>query len=181
MSRAVVPPALVKRVASKFQETEGDLPKVYKVILDSPEFMARENFRSKFKTPFQFVVSALRATDAKIDDGGPTIAVLAKMGQPIYSCPDPTGYFDVAERWMDAGVLTGRWDYAWALVRGSEAGVKVSSAFMEKYSKMDPAKLKQAIIDDVVGGDVGERERKMEGDSVRLLSIMLGSPSFQQR
>ena len=175
------PPALVKRVASKFQETEGDLPKVYKAIIESPEFFARENFRSKFKTPFQFVVSALRATDAKIDDGGPTCTVLGKMGQPIYSCPDPTGYFDQAERWMDAGVLTGRWDYAWALVRGSEAGVHVSPAFLEKYTKMDAAKVKQAIIDDVVGGDVGDRERKMDGDAVRLLSIMLGSPSFQQR
>ena len=46
---------------------------------------------------------------------------------------------------------------------------------------MDAAKVKEAIIDEVVQGDVGDRERKMEVDAPRLLSIMLGSPSFQQR
>ena len=36
-----------------FRETDGDLPKVYWAILSSPEFMSRENYRAKFKTPFE--------------------------------------------------------------------------------------------------------------------------------
>ena len=44
------------------------------------------------------------------------------MGQPIYNCPDPTGYYDRAEAWMDSGVLTSRWDYAWDMVRGGGQG-----------------------------------------------------------
>ena len=47
-----------------------------------------------------------------------TCKELAKMGQPIYDCPDPTGYYFKAEAWMDAGVLTSRWDYSLELMRG---------------------------------------------------------------
>ena len=176
------PPAtLVKKVSQVFMESEGDLPKVYAAIVNSPEFFNREHYRAKFKTPFQFVVSALRITDAKISDAKDTCRVLGKMGQPIYMCNDPTGYFDQAERWMDAGVLTSRWDYAWRLVRDGIPGVEVPKAFVERFAKMDEAKRIQAIADEVVGGDVGDREKKTTGETERMLSVLLGGPSFQQR
>ena len=36
-------------------------------MFHSPEFWAPEAYRAKVKTPFEFVVSALRATDADVD------------------------------------------------------------------------------------------------------------------
>ena len=177
----VPPAALVKKAAAVFMESDGDLTKVYTTILTAPEFFAREHFRSKFKTPFQFVVSALRITDSKVEDGHDTCRLLGKMGQPIYMCNDPTGYFDVAESWMDAGVLTTRWDFSWRLVKDGVPGVKVPAAFVQRYSKVEDAKRTQAIADEVVGGDVGDVEKKTEGDPTRVLSVLLGGPSFQQR
>ena len=96
-------------------------------------------------------------------------------------CNDPTGYFDQAESWMDAGVLTSRWDYAWRLVRNGVPGIMIPPAFIERYAKMDESKRVQAIADEVVGGDVGERERKTTGETDRVMSVLLGGPSFQQR
>ena len=55
------PPALVDRAAARFLETDGDIREVMRTILTSPEFLAPEAYRAKVKTPFEFVVSALRA------------------------------------------------------------------------------------------------------------------------
>ena len=181
------PQALVHKISSVFRTTQGDLPKMYMAIFESPEFMSRENYRCKFKTPNQFIVSALRATQAKIDNAQHTTVVLRNMGEPIYDCPDPTGYFDAAERWMDAGVLTSRWQYAWDLCRGSEDGVSITDSFVNRYKSLKPAEAEQKMIEDLLEGEVGDRELAALKDSAdsndipRMMSIVLGSPSFQQR
>ena len=61
------PPAgLVDRLAARFTETHGDLRAVMTLLLTSPEFLAPASYRAKVKTPFEFVVSAVRATGAEI-------------------------------------------------------------------------------------------------------------------
>ncbi|HEY2585856.1 MAG TPA: DUF1800 domain-containing protein [Tepidisphaeraceae bacterium] len=180
-------PALVSKVASVFHQTQGDLPKVYMAIIESPEFMSRENYRCKFKTPFQFCVSACRTTQAKVKNAEYVVNVLRKMGEPVYDCPDPTGYFDTAERWMDAGVLTSRWQFAWDLARGSADGIALPESFIDKYKSLKPEDAIQKIIEDMLEGEVGDRELvamkdvAQSNDIPRMLSIVLGSPSFQQR
>jgi uncharacterized protein (DUF1800 family) len=182
------PPALVKRVSSTFRRTKGDLPKVYEEIIFSPEFMERGNYRSKFKTPVEFTIGALRATDATVTDGAALNAVLDRMGQPIYNCVDPTGYYDVAESWMDSGVLTSRWDFCWKLIRGSIGGVEIRGTLLDKYEAMKtPEERAKAMVDDVIAADIGERTRRIlkeaseTGDAQRMMSIVLGSPDFQQQ
>jgi uncharacterized protein (DUF1800 family) len=181
------PMTLVKKISSVFHSSNGDLPKVYEAIINSPEFMTRDNYRCKFKSPLFFTVSALRATQAKVDNTIATTEVLRKMGEPVYDCPDPTGYFDAAERWMDAGVLTSRWQYAWDLVRGSVDGVSLTDNFLNRYKGLKPEELQQKLIDDLLEGEVGDRELAAlketapTGDLQRMISIVLGSPSFQQR
>jgi len=181
------PPALVRKVASVFRESGGDLPRVYKAILMSPEFVARENYRAKFRTPFEFTIAALRATNAKVSDGTETCDVIAKMGQPIYDCEDPTGFYDQAEAWMDAGVLTTRWDFAWKMVRGSVTGVEVPAQFMSKYGSLSPQEARDKMVHDLVGADIGDRTAQSLSkaaeakDQAEMLSIILGSPDFQQQ
>jgi len=181
------PPALVRKVAGVFRETQGDLPKVYWAIISSPEFLNQDNYRAKFKTPFQFTVSALRATAANVENAAEACQTVAKMGEPIYNCPDPTGYRDQAESWMDAGVLTTRWQFAWNVVRGAVSGVRVPEPFFNYYRRMKPAEAEQKMIEDLIGGDIGDRElaalkeAAVNQDVPRMTSILLGSPSFQQR
>ena len=182
------PAALVRKVAGVFRDSGGDLPKVYRAILTSPEFIERTNYRAKFKTPFEFTISAIRATDAKLADGGETVNVVAKMGQPIYDCDDPTGFYDQAEAWMDAGVLTSRWDYAWKMARGSIRGVKVPEEFLSKYATLDATASRDKMVHDVIGADIGDRTAqamteagKSGADRKRMLAILLGSPDFQQQ
>jgi uncharacterized protein (DUF1800 family) len=181
------PKELVSRVSAKFKSSDGDLPSVYWEIITSPEFISRANYRAKFKTPFEFTVSALRNTNAKISNGAEVCKALGKMGQPIYDCDDPTGYYDVAESWMDSGVLTTRWDFAWNLVNGSISGVSVPKEAFSRYEQLKPEETLAVMVDDLIGGDIGDRTRTvlkeaaMKNDQPRMLSIILGSPDFQQQ
>jgi uncharacterized protein (DUF1800 family) len=181
------PASLVKKVSSVFMQTDGDLPKVYEAIIRSPEFFQRQNYRSKFKTPFEFAVSALRITDAQVEEGKITVDTLAKMGQPIYNCKDPTGYYDQAEAWRDAGVLTSRWDYAWKLMRGSIPGVDVSQHFKQQFASAQGKQQIDKMIETIIGSDVGTRTLELmrktqkDGKVDEMLSVLMGSPSFQQQ
>ena len=69
------PPALVERVAARFRETDGDLREVTR---DDPHVagvpVGRARTRAKVKTPFEFVVSALRATGADVRTRGRSCA-----------------------------------------------------------------------------------------------------------
>jgi hypothetical protein len=83
---------------------------------------------------------------------------------------------------MDAGVLTSRWDFAWNLVRGQINGVDVPESLLAKYKGLDSQKMEGTMAEDFVGGDIGDVEKKMDAtDPPRMLSILLGSPSFQQQ
>ena len=65
------PPELVDRMAQTFLKKKGDIREVLKTMLRSPEFWAPETYRAKVKTPLEFVVSALRATQADVTDATP--------------------------------------------------------------------------------------------------------------
>jgi len=185
------PQALVNKIAGVFRSSDGDLKKVYTAIITSPEFMDRANFRSKFKTPVEFTASALRAVDAQISDMRPTASFVADMGEAIYACPDPTGYYDQAEAWLDSGVLTRRWDYSWKMIKGNINGVAPGPKIQAILnSESDPQKLRDRLVAEYIGADMGTATDAMlkevaqsEGGSAgpTILSILLGSPAFQQQ
>ena len=121
------PEPLVDRVAVRFRETDGDLRDVVRTILTSPEFFAAEAYRAKVKTPFEFVVSAVRATNADVRDARPLVQQLAQMGMPLYQCQPPTGYKDTADAWVNTGALVARMNFGLALTANKIRGVEVST------------------------------------------------------
>jgi uncharacterized protein (DUF1800 family) len=60
------PEALVNRVATVFTESGGDLRAVTEAILTSPEFLSPANYDNKIKSPLEFAVSAVRASESTI-------------------------------------------------------------------------------------------------------------------
>jgi uncharacterized protein (DUF1800 family) len=122
------PPSLIDRVAARFRDTDGDLREVVRAILTSPEFFSAEAHHAKVKTPFEFVVSAVRATDAEVRDARPLVRQLAELGMPLYQCQPPTGYKDTADAWVNTGALVGRMNFGLALSANKIRGVVVSNA-----------------------------------------------------
>jgi uncharacterized protein (DUF1800 family) len=122
------PSALVDRVAERFRKTDGDLREVVRAILTSPEFYATDLYHAKIKTPFEFVVSAVRATGADVQDARPLVRQIAELGMPLYQCQPPTGYKDTADAWVNTGALVGRMNFGLALAANRIRGVAVSNA-----------------------------------------------------
>jgi len=60
------PPALVDRIAGVFTQTCGDLRAVTEAVLTSPEFLSPSDYNTKIKSPLEFAVSAVRATDSTL-------------------------------------------------------------------------------------------------------------------
>ncbi len=119
------PAALVDRVARRFRETDGDLREVYRAIFLSQEFWSPDAYGAKAKTPLEFVASALRITNATIDDATSATQALRALGMPLYFCLPPTGYADSAEAWVNTGGVIARMNFALALVDNRLAGVHV--------------------------------------------------------
>ncbi len=122
------PPALVDRAAARFRETDGDLREVVRTIVTSPEFLAPDVRGSKFKTPLELVISALRTTGAGVTDATPLVAVLQQLGEPLYLCQPPTGYHDTADAWVSAGGLVTRMNFATRLASGNMPGLTLTAS-----------------------------------------------------
>jgi len=116
----VPPPALVDRAAARFRDTRGNLREVTRTILTSPEFFSPAAYYAKVKTPFELVVSALRATATEVGDARPIVRDVQQLGMPLYMCQPPTGYKDTADAWVNTGALVSRMNYALKLARNDE-------------------------------------------------------------
>jgi uncharacterized protein (DUF1800 family) len=117
----VPPPKLVDRAARRFLETNGDLREVTRTILLSPEFLAPDAIAAKAKTPFEFLVSALRTTGTEVSDARPYFRTMQELGMPLYQCQPPTGYQDTADAWINTGALVARMNVAVRLSGGDES------------------------------------------------------------
>ena len=178
----------VQRVAQVFRQTNGDLPKVYAAILLSDEFIEKQAHRAKFKTPMEFLVSALRATDAEVKNWDDTLYGLSKLGEPPHAMQDPTGYSDQAEAWLDPGVMVYRWSFALKLARGEIKGVKTGKGVFKGLPK-DKAERADALLSRLLPeASVSERTREVirsrgerGASDEELLGLILGSPEFQQQ
>ncbi len=122
------PPALVDRMAKTYLKKNGDIREVLRTLFKSPEFWAPEDYRAKVKTPLEFVVSAVRASGANVDDTRALVGKLNNMGMMPYAMLPPTGYSMKAEVWVNSSALLGRMNFALGLAAGKIRGVKVDAA-----------------------------------------------------
>ena len=106
-------------------------------MFDSPEFYAPENYRAKIKTPFELMVSSLRALDADVKSSPALLGLLNKMGEPLYGYQAPTGYPDTAEDWVNTGGLLERMNFAVALASNRIPNTKVNLVKFEANSQME--------------------------------------------
>ena len=120
------PKALVDHAAAVFMKTDGDIREVVRTIVTSNEFFSQEAFRSKVKSPFEVVVSAMRAMGAEADSTPRTAQIIAFLGQPIYGHQAPNGYPDTGDAWMNAGAILNRINFGMAVAANRIPGARIS-------------------------------------------------------
>jgi uncharacterized protein (DUF1800 family) len=195
------PPALVERAAATFLRTDGDVREVVRTIVRSPEFWSRDAYRAKVKSPFELVVSALRALGAPPDLTPATARTIARLGQPLYGHQAPDGWPETGDRWINAGSILERINFGLALAAG-----RVPVASLERWPLRDTllhaprAEQIDGVIDALLGGEASpETRRVLESGTNPLLSraepaerppddglaqlvgLALGAPEFQRR
>jgi uncharacterized protein (DUF1800 family) len=121
------PPALVNACAQRFAKTDGDIRETVRCIVTSPEFFGRAAYRAKVKTPFEVVVSALRAMNAAPDTTPRTAQVVARLGQPIFGRQTPDGWPDRGDAWMNTGAILNRINFGLALAAGRVPGASLAT------------------------------------------------------
>jgi len=196
------PPALVERMAKAFQKSDGDIREVMHTMIYSPEFWTRDAYRAKIKTPYELVVTSVRALGTDVDTPMPLVQWVARIGQPLYQCQPPTGYSDKGETWVNTGALLNRLNFSLALagnkVRGSRSDV---TALLGSDVEKDPKSALDRAFQVFLGGQaaagtVDTLEKQLENpqvvqakldDPVKrvdlgvVTGLVLGAPEFQRR
>ena len=186
------PKALVDRVAKRFLETGGDLRETVRAVVTSAEFFDPEYYRAKVKSPFEYVVSAVRAVGATPEDALPIARQLAQMGEPLYLCQPPTGYSDTAEAWVNTGALVARLNFALQLAANRLPGTWTDvERLVPPENTADAKKAADALSCALVDGELSsETERTLEqriGEVTPrpalplIAGLILGSPEFQRQ
>jgi len=168
------PPAeLVERAAETFRRTDGDLREVVRTIVTSPEFFSHAAYRSKVKSPFEVVVSALRALGAQPDATPRTAMMIGTLGQPIYGHQAPNGWPETGSEWMNTGAILNRINFGLAIAANRIPGV--SATGWPGADSLKNAHLGQqvdGVIAALLGGSVSPETRAvlMSGENPFLSS-----------
>ncbi|WP_299323405.1 DUF1800 domain-containing protein [Parasphingopyxis sp.] len=103
------PAALIDRLASAYRNSGGDLPAMYRVLIDAEECWVEAPL--KFKTPWEWTISTFRALGER-GAGQLTRRFVNEMGQPTWRPGSPAGFDDVADSWTGAAALASRVEIA---------------------------------------------------------------------
>jgi uncharacterized protein (DUF1800 family) len=173
------PQRLIDKMAKTFREKNGDIREVMRTMLTSDEFFSQAAYRAKVKTPFEMIVSAVRATGAQVDFAFPLARQIADLGEPLYRKLEPTGYSDANTEWVNSAALLARMNFALALAQNKVPGAKLD---VSKFST-DPGEVaRQILFTDAKPETLAAISRQTQGSgNAPVLGLMLGSPDFQRR
>jgi uncharacterized protein (DUF1800 family) len=113
------PKPLVERIALRYLETDGDIRDVLAPIFASPEFWDRRYYAAKFKSPYEYVVSSVRAADVTVSNYRPLYGTMQLLGMPLYGCQTPNGYSNTRDAWLNPDAMMTRLSFATALGSGN--------------------------------------------------------------
>jgi uncharacterized protein (DUF1800 family) len=159
------PPALVDRLSGAFLRSGGDLPTLYRALVEAPETWGVAT--SKFKSPWDWSVSALRALGRRDIGKIDAAPMLNQLGQPVWRPGSPAGYDDIAATWAAPDALMRRVELAQRFAQG--AGGQVDA---------------RALAPRLLAGNVssGTTNALAQADSgTTALALLLVSPDFQRR
>jgi len=159
------PPALTDRLARAFETSGGDLPTVYRALVDAPDAWSPVN--RKFKTPWEWAVSSLRGLGWRDAGDLKAAPLLAQLGQPVWRPGSPAGYDDLAASWAAPD----------ALVRRVEIAQRLAA---RTGDRLDPRTLGNTLLAGSLSEPTATALSRAESATTSL-ALLLVSPDFQRR
>ena len=175
--------ATIKKVASVYEKTGGDIRKMLETILKKKRMRRAE---PKLKRPFHLIVSALRVLNAELDNSRVLFEDLYATGHLPFAWSPPNGYPDSRNYWV--GFLLPRWNFAGNLADGN-SGLDIEPSFLDV--SMKPSEITDQINEHMFNGKLSAASRiaieefvAAAGDLtnkklVDALRLGLSSPEFQ--
>lgn len=131
--------SLIKNMVKTFQSTGGNIKEVLRTMVHDPSFWKKSAPHEKVKSPFELVISAVRATNAQIVQPFQLFNWCTKMGQRFYYYQAPTGFPDRASYWINTGSLLNRMNFGLAFASQKIPGVRMDLAALNNYHEPESA------------------------------------------
>ena len=147
-----------------------------------------ESYSQKYKTPYHFVVSAVRAAGVPVDNIRPLLDTMTQLGMPLFGCLTPDGYKNTEGAWLSPDATARRINFATALARGNlPIGSLATGAALGVSS--DPPRphavspVNAAYLEEIFGSTMSTatRETVAEAPPGLRAALILGSPDFMRR
>lgn len=162
------PASLVDRLSQKFSQTDGNITAVLETLFQSPEFLNPQYYDSKFKTPYEYVVSLIRAANINPSNFKQVAATIAQMGMPIYGCITPDGYKNTREAWLSPD----------AMIRRLSLATSIANGLFNERQPVDPNQVSQTLDN---GFSSNTQEVINSSEPKLKTALMLGSPEMLNR
>ncbi len=182
------PPMLIERMARTFTESGGNIRAVLETMIAAPEFFSQGAYRAKIKTPFEMIVSAVRASGARVDYAMPLANQLNTWGEPLYRKVEPTGYSNVGAEWVNSSALLDRMNFGIQLGQNKFQGLQID---VKKFSPEPQKTAKELLFAsassqtlEAIEKAVREQKKKNPKQSPNpglIAGLVIGSPDFQRR
>jgi len=159
------PAAVVAQLADAFHRSGGDLPAVYRALIDARE--AWEQPLAKYKTASDYVVSAFRGLTLPVEAGRAPLAPFELLGQRTWSPGSPAGWPDRSADWDGAAALMQR--IQWAEAVGERLG-----------SRRDAVQLAPQLLGANLSRATGQALAHA-ASAAQAVTLLLAAPEFMRR
>jgi uncharacterized protein (DUF1800 family) len=158
------PAAAVDRLAAAYLASGGELMALYRALVAAPG--AWDAPASKFKSPWEWLVSALRALDVAAPPPLAALAALRELGQPLWRPGSPAGWPDTAAHWAAPD----------ALLRRVEVASRLAATARIADPRRVAARVLPGVLSPATAAAIARAESPAEGTA-----LLLVSPEFLRR
>lgn len=158
------PKEAVDVLAQSFMRSGGHLPTVMQTLIDLKQTW--EQPLSKLKTPYEYVVSVIRASQLELNKQQ-LMGSLRQVNFEVFNAPSPAGFDDVSQAWSGPDSIMKRIEWAYHLAK------KVST---ERH----PVQMAERLL----GSGLSAQTRQTivrAPSAVDSIALMFASPEFQRR
>ncbi len=166
---------LVSRLTDEYLKTNGNIKALLITIVNSREFWDKTSLREKVKSPFEYAISAIRATNADVQQPFQIYNWCTRMGQRFYYYQAPTGFPDRASYWINTGSLLNRMNFGLAFATEKIPGVKLNLAALNDNHEPESAEAALAIYSKIL-----LPERDLD-ENIRRLTAMVKDNTLEQK
>lgn len=159
------PAAMVQRIERAYLSSRGDLPTVYRAIMDTHEAWAAAP--AKFRTPWDWSLASLRAVGTREVQPQPAAGLMTQLGQPVWRPGSPAGFDDIDASWAGPD----------ALMRRVEAAERIAGRTAGQIDARQLApRLLPGALSEITGEAIARAESPGQG-----LALLLVAPEFLRR